>query len=114
MPNDDVLIALSRAKFYLLFSDHEGMSMSTVEAIQAGCIAVVRRVGEIPRYLDKSACIGISDDLLGTLKDVALSTFAISQDLHAVDAMQTRALHSIGKIPYYTTSLSIAIRSVLS
>lgn len=113
LPNADVLVALGRAKFYLLFSDHEGMSMSTVEAVQAGCVAVVRRVGEISRYLDESACISIRDDSTATLESVALSTAAIAHDPHAAETMRARALLSISRIPHYSSSLLTAILSVI-
>lgn len=112
LPNADVLVALGRAKFYLLFSDHEGMSMSTVEAVQAGCVAVVRRVGEISSYLDESACISISGDSMATLDTVARSTATIAHNPHAAEMIRTRALLSVSRIPHYSTSLLTVIRDV--
>lgn len=112
LPNVDVLAALSRARFYLLFSDHEGMSMGTVEAVQAGCVAVVRRVGEIPSYLEESACISIPDDSIETLGVVAKSVAAMAQDSDAAENMKERALVGIRQIPYYSDSLLTVLRAM--
>lgn len=112
LPNAEVLMALSRAKFYLLFSDHEGMSLSTVEAVQAGCVAVVRRVGEIPSYLDQSACISIPDDSTATLLMVARSVAAMAHDSHVTDAIRERATVAIRRIPCYSDVLLTALRAI--
>ena len=112
LPNVDVLAALDRARFYLLFSDHEGMSMSTVEAVQAGCVAVVRRVGEIKSYLDECACISITDDSKKTLDVVARSVAAMAQDSNAVENIRKRALVAMSKIPYYSDALLKALRAM--
>lgn len=53
----DVSELLLQSTFYLNLSDYEGFSMTTVEAIQCGCLPVVRPVGEIPKYVN--ACSGI-------------------------------------------------------
>ncbi len=87
--------------------------MSTIEAVQAGCVAVVRRVGEIPSYLDESACISIRDDSTETLEDVALSVSTIAHDPHAAEKIRAAALLSIDRIPHYSSSLLTAIRSVI-
>lgn len=53
------------ASFYLQTSDHEGMSMSVVEAMQRGLIPVVTPVGEIANYCkDGVNAIFIKDDAL--------------------------------------------------
>jgi glycosyltransferase involved in cell wall biosynthesis len=56
-PNVKVRQLLDRAKVYLLFSDYEGMSMTTIEAIQSYCFPLVRPVGEIPYYLNSDGAI---------------------------------------------------------
>jgi len=47
---DEIAQAASEACFYLQTSDHEGMAMSVVEAMQFGLIPVVTPVGEISTY----------------------------------------------------------------
>jgi glycosyltransferase involved in cell wall biosynthesis len=59
--NQEVLNLLDRSKVYLLFSDYEGMSMTTIEAIQSLCFPVVRPVGEISFYLNHSNAIFINN-----------------------------------------------------
>ena len=39
-----------QADFYLQLSEHEGMAMSVIEAMQLGLVPVVTPVGEIPEY----------------------------------------------------------------
>lgn len=111
--NTDVLSALSRAKFYLLFSDYEGMSMSTIEAVQSGCVAVIRRVGEIPSYLDESACVNIRDDSVEALKSVALSVLTISNNPHSAESIRVAALLSIRRLPHYSSSLLAALQTII-
>lgn len=59
--NQEVLNLLDSSKVYLLFSDYEGMSMTTIEAIQSLCFPVVRPVGEISFYLNHSSAIFINN-----------------------------------------------------
>ena len=61
VPNLEVINQLNESKFYLLFSDYEGMSMTTIEAIQNGCVPVVRPVGEISNYLNADSAFLIND-----------------------------------------------------
>ncbi len=42
---------LADSRFFVLTSDFEGMSMVTIEAIFAGCVPVVRLVGELKNYI---------------------------------------------------------------
>lgn len=46
----DICSASSSASFYLQTSNHEGMAMSVVEAMQLGLVPVVTPVGEIQNY----------------------------------------------------------------
>lgn len=112
LPNAEILMELSNAKFYLLFSDHEGMSMSTVEAVQAGCVAVVRRVGEIPSYLDEAACVSVQNDSLAALGVAARSVDAIARDSNAVEVIRGKALDAICRIPYYSETLIATLKEI--
>lgn len=48
---DDVRRLLEDSRFFVLTSEREGMSMSTVEAVSAGCVPVVTLVGELKTYI---------------------------------------------------------------
>ncbi len=49
-PFDEIPPLVADSAFYIQCSSHEGMSMSTVEAMQLGLVPVVTPVGEIARY----------------------------------------------------------------
>ena len=48
---DEVRGLLEDSRFFVLTSEREGMSMSTVEAVFAGCVPVVTLVGELESYI---------------------------------------------------------------
>jgi len=87
LSNDAVCELLRRTIYFVLTSEHEGMSMTTIEAVQSGCIPLVRRVGEIPGYLgerggvyiesaDQSGVKKLVDDL-GRLRESPVERDAI-------------------------------------
>ena len=51
LDGDSVRELLADSRFFVLTSDFEGMSMVTIEAIFAGCVPVVRLVGELKNYI---------------------------------------------------------------
>jgi glycosyltransferase involved in cell wall biosynthesis len=53
---------LANSRFFLLTSDFEGMSMATVESIFAGCVPVVRLVGELKNYIGEGYELAILKD----------------------------------------------------
>ena len=55
--NSEVLNYLQRSKFYIQLSDYEGMSMTTIEAIQNFTLLIIRQVGELRNILDDSNSI---------------------------------------------------------
>lgn len=57
MPPNAAMLMMSSSKCILCLSDFEGMAMSVVEGIQAGCIPIVRPVGEIPHYAPPTSAI---------------------------------------------------------
>jgi len=111
-PHQQVLDSLGNARFFLLFSDQEGMSMSTVEAVQAGCVSVVRPVGEIPRYLDEQSAIlvpGVSDP---ELKNIAKRMMEMLENPAEAVALSQQAQKNIDVLPRYTESLIRALNAV--
>jgi len=105
LTNSQVRDSLAKTKFYLLFSDYEGMSMTTVEAVQAGCVAVVRPVGEIPNYLNEHSCIFINDTRKETLAAVLNKCTDIRSDKRRVERMREAAYADISQIKSYTESM---------
>lgn len=112
--NKKVLDTLSRSKFYLLFSDHEGMSMSTIEAVQSGCVPVVRRVGEIATYLDHQSCICVLDDSSDSILQSSREVYRLSNNCDVRTSMLEKAAASVDAINYYVPSMMAAIRSIES
>lgn len=102
--NSDLLNLMGNSKFYLLFSDFEGMSMSTVEAIQAGCLPVVRRVGEIASYLSAEACIEISDISENGLSEVIDAVSDLASDSGDVERRIDLANRAINNLSNYVDS----------
>jgi len=103
--NDQVREWLTKSKFYLLFSDYEGMSMTTIEAVQAGCIAVVRPVGEIPMYLDECSCVWVNDIKKENLKRVLHKCTHMICDEQQADMTRKNAYKNIVNIEKYTESM---------
>lgn len=60
LDGESVRELLADSRFFLLTSDFEGMSMVTVEAIFAGCVPVVRLVGELKNYIGDGYELAIS------------------------------------------------------
>jgi glycosyltransferase involved in cell wall biosynthesis len=106
---DRVLALLSRSRFYLLVSDYEGMSMSTIEAVQAGCVAVVRPVGEIPRYLDAQSAIMIRDAAAQSIAHAAGRVVDSWHDRRAQRDLCERAQSQLKTIGRYVDALTTVI-----
>ncbi len=113
LDHEKVLGILRRSRFYLLFSDFEGMSMSTIEAIQAGCVAVVRPVGEIDRYLDQESAVfirGTSSDEIDRAADAVTKLWS---DSGAQRLLVERAQSKVRALPDYVTAFTAAISAEL-
>ena len=111
LDNKSVLSYLLKSKFYLHFSDREGMSMSTVEAIQCGCIPVIKLSGEIKNYLDSNSAIIMNEgDDLSIEKTVNAIT-KIYYENNILNNMRSLALEKIDKIEKYITTFKKVILS---
>ena len=60
--NSEVLNYLKRSKFYIQLSEYEGMSMTTIEAIQNSALPIIRPVGELKNILDDRNSIIVKGD----------------------------------------------------
>jgi glycosyltransferase involved in cell wall biosynthesis len=60
---DEIKRIATSSSFFILTSDHEGMAMSVVEAMEMGLVPVVTPVGQIPHYCkDKNNAIFLNFD----------------------------------------------------
>jgi len=90
----EVRALLRNSRFFLLTSDFEGMSMVTVEAMFAGCVPVVRLVGELKNYIGEGYELAIpSGDEAGVLA-AAVKVIERWEDtgfaIEAVEAVRNR------------------------
>jgi len=112
LPNGQVREWMSKSKFYLLFSDYEGMSMATIEAVQAGCIAVLRPVGEIPTYLDDDSCVWINDVEKKNLSQALSACIDIAYDAVYAKQLRENSLRKVSKIETYTDTITTFLKSI--
>jgi glycosyltransferase involved in cell wall biosynthesis len=77
---ESVQALLRTADFYVSVSDYEGSSASTIEAISAGCIPIVRPVGEISRYVPPEVGVYIEDTSLKGMHHAIAAARVISSD----------------------------------
>ena len=111
LKNNEVLNLLRQSKFYVSTSDIEGMSLSTIEAVQSGCVPVVRPVGEIRNYLDDSSCVRINkidDEYLNEIVQIVLF---LSKNEQEVTRIRKKSSESVNSLPKYTYEFIKAINS---
>ena len=114
LENKEVLKLLAKSKFYLHFSDREGMSMSTIEAIQCGCIPVIRLSGELKNYLDNESAIIIDDDKDKSLEKTVNTISKIYNEHDNLNKMRLLALNRVENIEKYTdTFKKIILNEIL-
>lgn len=82
---DEIPALVGDAAFYIQMSTHEGMSMSTVEAMQMGLVPVVTPVGEIARYCDAGNAVVVQSE------DQAVAEIARLLDDPALFAARSKA-----------------------
>jgi glycosyltransferase involved in cell wall biosynthesis len=113
LDHDAVLDILRRSRFYLLVSDFEGMSMSTIEAIQSGCVAVVRPVGEIAQYLDSSSAVLIENESPEEINRIARVVADLWNDMATTERLRSRARSNLQALPLYADALAMALQGQL-
>lgn len=112
LSNEDVLKALSASRYFVLTSDYEGMSMTTLEAVQCGCVPVVRPVGEIPTYLDDQSAVFIRDQ--NNLTPTVMRIVALEIDPRERNRMVSRAQSRTAKAKTYSEEFKLAVESVFA
>jgi glycosyltransferase involved in cell wall biosynthesis len=109
IPNEKVINHLFNSRFYILLSDFEGMSMSTIEAIQNGCVPITRLVGEISNYLDRNSAFVISDTSPKSLDEISKQIKDNFDNTNMLNQMNNIALKNINNLGTYCDSLNKAI-----
>lgn len=110
MNHTEISEAVKSASFYLQTSDHEGMSMSVVEAMQYGLIPVVTPVGEIAHYCkDGTNAIFIKDE--GATVDAIAAL--LDNPSHA-QAMAKAAIDTWRDVPLYREDFVRLSRALLA
>ncbi len=92
--------ACKKATFYLQLSDHEGMGMSVIEAMQMGLIPIVTPVGEIKNYV-KHMKNGI---IYQTLSDTIESIDRLVNDNALLVKLSQNSLFTFYNKPTYSES----------
>jgi glycosyltransferase involved in cell wall biosynthesis len=94
LSNEGVIELLGRSHFSMLMSDVEGLSMATVEALQCGCVPIVRPVGEIARYCNDNNAVLVRDTSPAALQDVARNVQALCADPATFARMSDTAIRT--------------------
>ncbi|MGE5452540.1 MAG: glycosyltransferase [Acidobacteriota bacterium] len=114
LKHDYVIEKLRLSRFYILLSDAEGFSMGTVEAVQNGCIPIVRPVGEIPVYLERSAAVWVEES---SAEGIRIATAALSKIWNrweVLERMQSLGTAKLVSITGYVDAFSNAISHCLA
>lgn len=98
----EVISLLWMSSLYLSFSDYEGFSMATVDAMTCGCVPVVRPVGEISAYVDDGCGIVIKDISTDGLKSTAMRSLVLLRDTETLHGYSARASQSVTRYGLYT------------
>lgn len=110
LDNAAVRELLGQARFYVLLSDYEGMSMSTIEAVSAGCVPVVRPVGEIPAYVCAKSGLHVDDVTEAGLAVTAARLARCWHDADHAKVMIDRAQAALEGFPDYVSAFALAMR----
>lgn len=112
--NEKVIDYLRNSKFYIHLADREGMSMSTIESIQSGCIPVIRPVGEIKNYVNAKTSIIINDDSENSIENAVKNILKIIFNGKKLKEMQRLGLMNVSQLPSYIDSLESKIKCRLN
>ena len=112
--NTKVQNYLKRSKFYLQLSDYEGMSMTTIEAIQNSALTIIRPVGELKNILNDNNSIVIKGDKKINIDNVIEKIVKIYNDKESMIEISSLASKKLETIPYYTNTISKNINLINS
>jgi glycosyltransferase involved in cell wall biosynthesis len=109
----EVISLLDQSSLYLSFSDYEGFSMATLDAMSCGCVPVVRPVGEIASYVDGHCGVLVTDTSSDGLKAVAKESLRLLKDTEALPAFSERARQSVARYRLYTEAYVDGVQRAL-
>ncbi len=113
LESDRVLELLGESRFFLLTSDHEGMSMTTVEAVFEGCVPVVRPVGELSNYIGEDYELAIKGTAGADLESVARSVSFRWDDVQFATSVQGKIENRLTEYSTYTREFLCAVMTAL-
>lgn len=94
--------------FYLQLSDHEGMGMSIIEAMQMGLVPIVTPVGEIPNYVDHME----NGIIFNTISDAITHINLLVSDENLYIKLAQNSLLRFQNEPTYSDSFFSAIGQI--
>ena len=96
------------ARFFLQLSDHEGMAMGVVEALELGLVPVVTPVGQMAVYCrDGENALVYRDEA-----DTAARLLDLVGDDEAYRAMSAAAVATFAQVPIYSEDVARAAREL--
>lgn len=105
---DRIERAAADASFFLQLSDHEGMAMGVVEALQLGLVPVVTPVGQMASYCrDGVNALIYRDD-----QETAARIEALLADPAAFGRASTAAIATFADAPTYSEDVATAARAI--
>ena len=105
----DEIGAMTRAgRFFLQLSDHEGMAMGVVEALERGLVPVVTPVGQMAVYCRDGENALVYRDA----QETAQRLLALCEDSTRYEAMSAAAIATFASQPIYTEDVVAAAREL--
>lgn len=114
VPPTDIPALCARSALYLSVSDHEGFSMAAVEAMSAGCVPVVRLVGEISRYVDDRCGVIISGSSEQAIEAAAAASLQLLADPARLSELSERARQSVSRYDYYPNAFTKGVHRAIA
>lgn len=105
---DDIARMAQNARFFLQLSDHEGMAMGVVEALQLGLVPVVTPVGQMGVYCRD----GENGLIYRDEADAAGRVLALLGDPARYAAMSAAAVTTFADVPIYVEDVMRAAREL--
>ncbi len=105
---DRIERAAAEACFFLQLSDHEGMAMGVVEALQLGLVPVVTPVGQMARYCRDGVNAIIYEDDRATVQRIE----SLLADPAAFARASTAAIATFADSPTYSEDVAAAARTI--
>lgn len=105
---DEIGAMTEGARFFLQLSDHEGMAMGVVEALERGLVPVVTPVGQMAVYCRD----GENALVYRGVDDTAERLLALFEDPARYEAMSEAALATFADTPTYSEEVAAAARAL--